>query len=846
MRKFNMLKTLTQRKFKNSHGRNLVAIAAIILTTLMFTTLFVLTESMSKNDLEMAFLMSGNNAHASIGEAITDEQIQSIAAHPNVKSYGVSILVASAENERLTGFMLEIRYADSNYAENSFALPTTGRLPETMDEIALDEITLDRLGISHELGSQITLEWRKDTNSEEVISSTFTLCGYWEGNAASFYNMAWVNRAFALTACDNAKTNVDGQDAGARTMQIMLDSDSDIQKTMDGILADSSLSELKYDINLAFDPSMQAMAFEEDFLPMYVGMALVFVAGYMIIYNIFQISVADEIRYFGKLKTLGTTKKQIKRLIYGQANRLCLLGIPIGIVLGYLCGVVLVPRLITWTETAPSVSAHPVIFVGAALFAWLTVAISCMRPAILAGRVSPIESLRYTDAMVDSKRSVKKGKSGASLSAMAWANLGRNKKRTITVICSLTLGLVLLSCFYAKNSSFDVEKYLTDRAIADFTVEDASNRDVYERYNPQGKTISDELVAMIQMQEGLESTGRLFTIEQPITLNTQTIQTIKNYFEKPGRLDSMAHNTQWTEGYYEAVENGRLTAGIYGVDNLVLDVIVNDSFIWEGEFDKQKFDSGNYIIAGIGDMGDSRETPPTYSVGDTVNINGKDYTIMLLSTVPYSIHTGTLRSEFSIDFYLPSDVFLEEYPDNTIRKYFFNVSDENIEAADAMLYDYQTNTDSTMPYTSRQSMIEGFEEETDSSAVMGIAVSWVISLVGVLNFVNSMVTSIVSRKKEFAIMQSIGTTKQQLRKMLIYEALFYAGLTLLIAYVVSTLAVGIGVRAMLVGDFTSTFHFTLFPLIVCTPFILFLAVLIPYLFFKNLENKSVVERLRME
>lgn len=116
MRKFNMLKTLTQRKFKNSHGRNLVAIAAIILTTLMFTTLFVLTESMSKNDLEMAFLMSGNNAHASIGEAITDEQIQSIAAHPNVKSYGVSILVASAENERLTGFMLEIRYADSNYA----------------------------------------------------------------------------------------------------------------------------------------------------------------------------------------------------------------------------------------------------------------------------------------------------------------------------------------------------------------------------------------------------------------------------------------------------------------------------------------------------------------------------------------------------------------------------------------------------------------------------------------------------------------------------------------------------------------------------------------------------------
>lgn len=56
---------------------------------------------------------------------------------------------------------------------------------------------------------------------------------------------------------------------------------------------------------------------------MYAGMFLVFVAGYLIIYNIFQISVSADIQFYGKLKTLGTTKKQIKKLIYGQANRLC-------------------------------------------------------------------------------------------------------------------------------------------------------------------------------------------------------------------------------------------------------------------------------------------------------------------------------------------------------------------------------------------------------------------------------------------------------------------------------------------------------------------------------------------
>lgn len=93
--------------------------------------------------------------------------------------------------------------------------------------------------------------------------------------------------------------------------------------------------------------------------------------------------------------------------------------------------------------------------------------------------------------------------------------------------------------------------------------------------------------------------------------------------------------------------------------------------------------------------------------------------------------------------------------------------------------------------------------------------------------------------------QSVGMTKKQLCRMLVYEGLCYAAITLTVSYLISTVAVDIGIRAMVEGGFT-TFQFTLLPLIICTPILLGFAVLIPYLCFKNLEKQSIVERLRME
>ena len=391
-----IIRTLTNRSFKANKTRNLIAVFAIVLTTVMFTSLFVLSQSMVENMRNMNFQQAGYNSHLS-SSTMTDADMEKIVAHEAVRDYGKSTIIGVAENKELTGRQVEIRYADENYARSSFSYPTTGTMPVQENEIALDTITLDKMGLPYELGQEITLEWRKDLTSDEHTTSTFVLSGYWDGNSAAMASMAWVSEAFVQSqsaGIDQEAQLANGQVFGTVMLHLDLYSDSDLEGAAEQILADTGLSDVSLSPNAAYDATMNQNIIRE-VLPMAICMVLVFASGYLIIYNIFQISVASDIRFYGRLKTLGTTKKQLKKMIYGQANRLSLIGIPVGLVIGYLLGAVLVPVMITGTTGEAKAAVNPYIFIGSAVFAYLTVLISCMKPAKIAGKVSPMHRYRY-------------------------------------------------------------------------------------------------------------------------------------------------------------------------------------------------------------------------------------------------------------------------------------------------------------------------------------------------------------------------------------------------------------------------------------------------------------------
>ena len=840
-----ILRTLSRRSFRANRRRNLVAILAIILTTMMFTSLFVLSQSMIENMQQMYIQQAGYSSQLS-SSLLTDDEADAIAAHPAVAEASRSTVVGVAEN--VSGRQVELRAASADYADSALSLPTEGRMPENADEIALDTITLDKLGLAHQLGETVHLSWTSAPGSDAHETADFTLCGIWQGNPAAMASMAWVSEDFAeklSVGVDQNAARESGSILGLTMLHIDLVDDSDPSGTAEKILADTGLSErVTLSPNIAYDSAVGQNMLRE-LLPMAICMVLVFVSGYLIIYNIFQISVAADIRFYGRLKTLGATKRQLKKIIYSQARRLCLVGIPFGLVIGYFLGAVLVPFMITSTGGAATVALDPWIFVGAALFAAVTVRISCLKPARTCGRVSPMEALRYTDAEPLSRRKRKKGHS-ASVRAMAWANLGRNRKRTVLVIASLSLGLVLLSGIYAKNASFDIDKYMSGTVISDFEVEDASIASNFTTYDPQGTTINSALVEKIGDLDGLERTGALYAQVINHEVGESALKNIEHYYNAKERLAVIkATDPGLYDAYSDMLASGSCTAILYGVDGLVVDTLADAQNVLAGNFDKEAFASGSYVVVDAGPAENADEIAPTYNVGDSVTLGDKTYEVMAIvrDITPITEGKNSDTADF-LGLYIPAEDFRAMYPENTLRKYFFDVAAEDQPAAEQMLLDAQSEDDPALSFTSKQTLIDHYKEQTRASTIMAFAISFVIAVVGVLNFVNSMLTAIFSRQKEFAMLQSIGMTRRQLRNMLIDEGLYYAGITLALSYVLSALVVGVGVRLLVAGDWTATFHFTLLPLVICTPILLAFAVLIPVCCFKNIEKQSIVEWLR--
>lgn len=369
---------------------------------------------------------------------------------------------------------------------------------------------------------------------------------------------------------------------------------------------------------------------------------------------------------------------------------------------------------------------------------------------------------------------MKKSAKDAGIFQMALVNLGRNRKRIFTVICSLT-------------------------------------------HNPYGTTITRELTEEIGKLPGLEEAGLLYSQTFSHKIAVSVLTNIRTYYEK-GLSDIEAMDPAVAQSYYDMTDSGECTAVLYGADGLVLDTLSQDYCLLEGTYDEEEFLSGKYVLAQAvaGAEEGGAETQPTCSVGDFVELFGTQYQVMGIVASLNAVTEGVNGQEMEwLSFYLPAKTFREIYPDNTLRKFYFNVEEGTEDQAEQMLADYRAETGKALSATSKAVLTEQYRQQSRANKVMG-----------------------------FAMIQSVGMTKRQIRWMLIDEGLLYGGITLAASCLPGALAVGAGVRIMVEGNWTETFHFTLFPLAVCAPLLIGFAVLVPYLCFKNLEKQSIVERLR--
>ena len=603
-------------------------------------------------------------------------------------------------------------------------------------------------------------------------------------------------------------------------------------------------------------------------------LALILLTGYLIIYNVFHISVAGDIRFYGLLKTIGTTPRQLRRIIRTQALLLSLIGIPVGLLLGWLLGGILTHIIVARLDGVSSVvSVSPVLFVGAALFALVTVLISCRRPGRLAGKVSPVEAVRYTEGKALKQNGKRNGK-GVSLLSMAWANLGRSRGKTSITVLSLTLAVVLLTLTVTFTGGFDMDKYVSSFTASDFILADAGQFQTGgDGFNDE-MGVPDEVIDAVDAQGGITGSGRVYGKSSPALefVTEEYYRSIWSRWNTQEQLDSMV-------AFMDRTEEGLLADGVqlYGMEPFALDHLT----VLEGDLSKLNDPDGNYVAAvySTDDYGKAVMDSHWARLGDTVTIRyveefeyydpitgtvygswenvpegtafaqravkyrDVDYTVAALVTVPSAL---SYRYYGADEFVMGAEAFIRDTETDSVMYYAFDTTDESNAAMEAFLQNYTENVNPQFDYESKATYAGEFESTRSMFLLLGGAMSFIVGLVGVLNFFNAILTGITARRRELAVLQSIGMTARQLRTMLALEGLFYTVGAALLALVLITATapfVGPALNGLI---WFFTYRFTIWPIAVVLPLFGALGILIPILSCRAAQRYSVVERLRQE
>lgn len=828
-----MIKQVADTSFKADKMRNLFAVIAIMLTTILFCGLFTIASSLLTSLEESTMRQVGGNSHGGF-KYLTMEEYETLSKHPDIKEISYSVVLAIAENEELIKRQTEIRYAnDALEAKMMFAMPTTGRLPEAKDEIAIDTLVLEKLGVPQKLGETVTLKY---SVGGEQYTESFKLVGFWEGDIIMPASQAWLSKEYVEGILNQHDLGEDERVIGTINADVNFKHSWNIESKIVKVITESGylVDEIAYGVNWAYVGGMSSMD-AGTVLGIVIVVLMIVFCGYLMISNVFLISVTRDVQFYGLLKTVGTTGNQIKAIIRRQAIRISMVGIPIGLLFGCVIGGMLTPFVLRILNTnIVKVSVRLWVLIFAAVFALLTVFISIQKAAKMASKISPMEALRTADVDSGAKRKCKSGQK-ICLWKMACDNVGRNRKKVILVTTSLSLSLIILNGAYSMADSFDMEKYLNGMISHDFVIGDVSWFNVYAQYTNQD-TVNERFLEELSTKEGIESLEKIYFSEAVCELD-------EHWDDMAERASTeLDIGGDWIAHMNEEIESGKAVYHVYGID----DAIWEELKVWQGEIDLEKLYTGKYVVVS---PYDSEGRLSAYEVGDSIEVfskNGecRNCEIIAIASIPYNISIQHSHP-VDINIFVPSDVFLKQVEQKTPMLVTLDVEEGRVDAIEQFMADYCETKDRNMQYSSRAVCAAEYESTQRTYKVVGTVLSALLALIGIANFANTSITSIMARKREFAVLESIGMTKKQQRNMLVLESAIYMILTLGVTWTIGVWFGNCGLQFMVEGSEYFTINFTILPSVVCMPAFFILSVAIPILSQQHMNHESVVERLRM-
>ncbi|MCH5344851.1 MAG: ABC transporter permease [Acetatifactor sp.] len=729
-----------------------------------------------------------------------------------------------------------------------------GNYPRAADEVMLSLHILSGLGIEKpEIGMEIPLhimriDWL--TSEAEDIQMNFRLSGYYRDYVSSWEKLPTGYFSEALLQ----EQGIDSFRSSALILsdQIWMGRDQMEKRLYQDL--DMGVGQNLWVVNEGSWKALQNMA--GGVFVAFIETVLIVLSMNLLIYNIFSIGIDRYKKQYGLLKVIGATPKQIKGVFLLQGARLLLLGSIVGALLGSIIVRLVVPGLVTQMILAGTGSAK-----NLAIYSWRLLGLSvclgalgviaalthCIRSII---RLSPVECLGSEGVSSVFTREYKSSK-GCAIRGIAWRNLFRNRKKMLLSISALFLGIEvsLLSAVITEGldqthkieQEPDFEIGVTKDVVADYIYAGAMhNETIGHELLPWELMDSIAEVAGCADEDMMKCTGSYGIFDRSsVSMNLRQLS-YRNDVDIITELTVQIVPDEWVKELEKYVERNKMNIDM-------------DTFREEGGFlllhshelsQEQQTEVDKVIGEGLkgtlfqsgGDEGKGFEL----TCSGYLDITKKGFPSLNMpwegKNLNYIIINNNTARQLGITPYVYSislDVSKQDEPE--IKR-----------KLQELLAEWNQGTESYTSYylTAKSDLLA--EEQSYIQAVrvvMGVF-NGVLMLFAFLGYCNTVITGMVERRMEFAIMRSVGMTRKQLKEMLIWEGVFYS-------CCIMGLLFSLGNAILIILEFIVrknilyfSYHFPALELLCFLILLLGISIVIPLAAYCGESTKSVIERLR--
>ena len=848
-----VIKELAQAYYKDNKRQNKVLILAIAMSVLLLYSAFSIAYGKIRSDYLIDIRGMGTVATVSLenGSKAQYEQMKSL---PYIIDTGIKKTVGSATfQEHWEGKLI---YLD-NSAYEKMEMPAytdiIGSYPLKADEIMLSASSLQQMNIDHpEVGMEIELRTILSEGAEET--AIFTLSGYYT-DYIDFSVMepeAYVSKAFLdqheipVFPADKIMA-VTGSLQDERGIETKLYSDLTMEYAAQQVFAENPM--VKQSVEGVFGSVSIA-----------VGCGIVVIlCAFMLIFNVVSITMGKEIRQYGMLKVLGTTEQQLKRIVYYQNIWNILKGIVIGTIAGILIVRLFLPAVLEklfmqGLGESDVTGFYPVFAVGAGVLMFVTSFFATSLALRQVIKWNAIDSIRYIET---GNRTKKKQNLTTRflIMEMAWRNITRSKKRLLISVGSLLIGCITALGAEVIMTGTDITNQIEQNP--DFRVGILTGifrfpEMVPDQINDDTPVLSAEMLDTIYKMEGVNQTtiktakGSYAVID---FLTDRALQPRRQSLDAPDKALAFATLQIVDESYVTeleryvadsdlAVDMERFASG----EGCIL--LHHNELSQELELQTEKTLGEPITFYSLDAYGDQEDNAVNYEKGSLACAGYMDM------TEKYFPELQTTSFGNNINYFIMTKKAFEKlgFPEKT-----FDISFDIKEGEDdavvnqklAQLIQKENQKIGVMDtfyLEANYTLLESEQNRIDTANIILGGLSLVILVIGIMNYGNMLSAMLSVRRKEIAVMQSLGLTKSQLWRMIFYEGIGYW-----VILILATLLAGSTVLWFLGKAIKSKLLYFKFIYPWQSVFILSVAMLIICCIFScttYLKNKNITDDLR--